>query len=164
MAIEIERKFLVKGEEWRNLGTGTYYRQGYIRTENNQTVRVRIAGDRGYLTIKALASGSLGIHRLEYEYPIPLADAQEMLEYLCDRPQIQKTRYRIPWGDVTWEVDEFFGDNQGLIIAEVELKDAHQDIELPPWIGQEVSEDPRYFNANLVQFPYSQWQAADSPP
>ncbi|MDJ1174353.1 CYTH domain-containing protein [Roseofilum capinflatum] len=159
MAIEIERKFLVKGDSWRGLGKAIHYRQGYIRTENHATVRVRIAGDRGYLTLKTLPSGSSGIRRLEYEYPIPLEDAQEMLEYLCDRPQIDKTRYTFNWGGMVWEVDEFAGDNQGLILAEVELTDANQEIQLPEWVGEEVSEDYRYFNSYLASHPYSQWKS-----
>jgi CYTH domain-containing protein len=158
MAIEIERKFLVKRDSWRGLGKAIHYRQGYIRTENHATVRVRIAGDRGYLTLKALAPGSSGIRRLEYEYPIPLEDAQEMLEDLCDRPQIDKIRYTFNWGGMVWEVDEFAGDNQGLILAEVELTDANQEIQLPEWVGEEVSEDYRYFNSYLASHPYSQWQ------
>ncbi|MDJ1184150.1 CYTH domain-containing protein [Roseofilum casamattae] len=158
MAIEIERKFLINGEGWRNLGTGVRYRQGYIRTENKTTVRVRVAGDKGYLTMKALAEGSAGIHRLEYEYPIPREDAEEMLEHLCDRPQIDKIRYRVNWKGTLWEIDEFSGENEGLIVAEVELADANQAIALPDWVGEEVSEDARYFNAYLAQHPYTQWE------
>ena len=162
MATEIERKFLVKGEQWRSLATGTVYRQGYLSTKKGCTVRVRLVGDRGYLTIKGL---SQGISRAEYEYPIPAKDAQEMLDNLCIseasredyRPIIEKTRYKIDFAGLIWEVDEFAGENQGLIVAEVELTDEHQVIELPDWIGKEVSDDPRYFNANLVQHPYSQW-------
>jgi adenylate cyclase len=153
MPTEIERKFLVKGEEWK-IATGTIYRQGYIATKRNTTVRVRLAGNQGYLTIKGATQG---ISRAEYEYPIPAEDAQEMLDNLCEPPLIEKTRYKITVGDLVWEVDEFAGENQGLIVAEVELKDANQKINLPEWIGQEVSDDPRYYNANLVQYPYSQW-------
>jgi adenylate cyclase len=154
MATEIERKFLVKSEEWRNLATGIIYRQGYIATKKGTTVRVRMAGNQGYLTIK---STSQGISRAEYEYEIPAADAQEMLDNLCEPPLIEKTRYKIAIDDLVWEVDEFVGENQGLIIAEVELSDANQTINIPNWIGQEVSDDARYYNANLVQHPYSQW-------
>lgn len=154
MATEIERKFLVKSEEWRTLGTGTIYRQGYITTKKGTTVRVRLAGNQGYLTIKGKSEG---ISRAEYEYPIPREDAQEMLDNLCEPPLIEKTRYKIEIADLVWEVDEFTGENQGLIVAEVELKDANQTINLPEWIGQEVSDDPRYYNANLVQHPYRQW-------
>ena len=154
MATEIERKFLVKGEQWRSLATGTVYRQGYLSTKKGCTVRVRLVGDRGYLTIKGL---SQGISRAEYEYPIPAKDAQEMLDNLCEPPLIEKTRYKIEIAGLIWEVDEFAGENQGLIVAEVELTNENQTIELPDWIDQEVSDDHRYYNVNLVQHPYSQW-------
>ncbi|MEQ8999572.1 MAG: CYTH domain-containing protein [Coleofasciculus sp. B1-GNL1-01] len=154
MAIEIERKFLVKGDQWRTLSQGMLYRQGYIATQNLTTVRVRLVGDQGYLTIKGKTDN---FSRVEYEYPIPGSDAQEMLETLCDRPLIEKTRYRIEDKKLVWEVDEFIGENEGLIIAEVELTDENQDVELPNWIGQEVTGDPNYYNANLVRHPFSQW-------
>ncbi len=154
MAIEIERKFLVQGDEWRQLGQGTVYRQGYVARGNGRTVRVRIAGDRGYLTIKGATSG---LSRLEFEYPIPITDAAELLETLCDRPLIEKTRYRIEYAGLIWEVDEFAGENQGLILAEVELTSEDQAITLPSWIGEDVTHDPRYYNSNLSQNPFSQW-------
>jgi CYTH domain-containing protein len=154
MPIEIERKFLVQGEQWRSLATGIDYRQGYLSTKKGCSVRVRLVGDRGYLTIKGLTTG---VSRAEYEYPIPAEDAQEMLDNLCDRPLIEKTRYKIEYAGLTWEVDEFAADNQGLIIAEIELTDENQTIELPTWIGKEVSDDPRYYNANLAQHPFSRW-------
>jgi len=154
MATEIERKFLVKGDEWRSLARGVVYRQGYINTENGCTVRVRLVGTQGYLTLK---SPTVGISRTEYEYNIPGEDAREMLETLCDRPQIEKTRYKIPRDGVIWEVDEFAGENQGLIMAEVELTDENQTVELPDWIGKEVSGDRRYFNSYLAQHPFSRW-------
>jgi CYTH domain-containing protein len=154
MPTEIERKFLVKSEEWRTLGTGTIYRQGYIATKKGTTVRVRLAGNQGYITIKG---PSKGISRAEYEYSIPAEDAQEMLDNLCEPPLIEKTRYKIEIAGLIWEVDEFAGKNQGLIVAEVELTDANQTIEMPDWIGQEVSDDARYYNANLAQHPYSEW-------
>lgn len=155
MATEIERKFLVQGEKWRSQAIGIFYAQGYLTTNQGLTVRVRIAGELGYLTIKG---PTRGYSRLEFEYPIPLPDAQMMLETLCDRPLIEKTRYRIEYQGLIWEVDEFQGDNSGLIIAEVELTEENQVIELPDWLGVEVSQDPRYYNANLVKYPYSQWQ------
>jgi len=154
MAIEIERKFLVQGDQWRQLGHGTVYRQGYMAKGKGRTVRVRIAGDRGYLTIKGAPSG---ISRLEFEYPIPLADAEEMLATLCDRPLIEKTRYRIEWAGLVWEVDEFAGENQGLILAEVELTSEAQAITVPDWIGVEVTHDPRYYNSNLSKQPFLKW-------
>lgn len=155
MGTEIERKFLVTGEGWRQLASGTAYRQGYIRTQNQTTVRVRRAGDRGYITIKG---PTVGLARAEFEYEIPVEDADEMLTTLCDRPLIEKRRYRIPVGEVTWEIDEFYGENQGLILAEVELTTADQPLDAPSWIGPEVSQDPRYFNSNLAERPYSRWQ------
>jgi adenylate cyclase len=154
MAQEIERKFLVKEDSWRRLGEGSAYSQGYIATQKTATVRVRIVGNQGYLTIKG---PSVNYSRSEFEYPIPIADAQEILETLCDRPLIEKTRYRVEHGGLTWEIDEFEGVNQGLIIAEVELSDEEQQIELPSWIGEEVSDDPKYFNSNLVKHPFSEW-------
>ncbi|MGA7936383.1 MAG: CYTH domain-containing protein [Kovacikia sp.] len=153
MAIEIERKFLVKGNQWRLLAAGTCYRQGYIAS-GEKTVRVRVVGSQGYLTIKGPTTG---IARAEYEYGIPVADALEMLQTLCPPPLIQKTRYTVEWAGLKWEIDEFEGENQGLIIAEVELTDANQAIDLPDWIGEEVSHDSRYFNANLAKHPFSQW-------
>jgi len=154
MAVEIERKFLVKGNEWRSLGTGTLYRQGYITTHNGTTVRVRLAGSQGYLTFKGK---SVGFSRAEYEYPIPAQDAQEMLDNLCDRPLIEKTRYKIDLAGVIWEVDEFWGENEGLIIAEVEIKDENQRVDLPDWIEQEVSNDSKYYNVHLFKHPFQQW-------
>lgn len=157
MAIEIERKFLVKGNEWRSLATGQIYCQGYILAESGRTVRVRIVGNQGYLTIKG--PGNLSGARPEFEYPIPVEDAQEMLETLCSKPFIEKTRHKIFIGELIWEVDEFHGENKGLILAEVELKTENQSIKIPDWIGQEVTRDYRYFNAYLSQHPYSQWGA-----
>ncbi|WP_013322321.1 CYTH domain-containing protein [Gloeothece verrucosa] len=156
MGIEIERKFLVKGDGWRSLGSGTIYRQGYITTENKiNTVRVRLIGEQGYLTIKGKTTGAT---RAEFEYPIPKEDALFMLENLCDHPLIEKTRYKIKQGELIWEVDEFMGDNQGLIIAEVELEQENQAVELPNWIGQEVTGNLQYHNSNLVKYPFKKWK------
>ncbi|MGB7248288.1 MAG: CYTH domain-containing protein [Phormidesmis sp.] len=155
MAQEIERKFLVVGNRWRDLAVGKPYCQGYIATARAyQSVRVRIAGEQGYLTIKGPVRG---LSRAEFEYAIPVADAQEMLETLCERPFIQKMRYRLPVGDVVWEIDEFEGENVGLIVAEVELRSEDQPFERPEWLGAEVSGQARYYNASLVKHPYSQW-------
>ncbi|MEO5331381.1 MAG: CYTH domain-containing protein [Magnetococcus sp. YQC-5] len=154
MGKEIERKFLVKGDAWRSLGQGQLYKQGFLSTVKERVVRVRIVGDLATLTIKGVADG---ITRLEYEYNIPKEDAEVFMNILCERPIIEKTRYRIPMGDVVWEVDEFWGENQGLILAEVELTDVDQELKVPHWIGQEVSTDPRYSNSNLVHMPYSRW-------
>lgn len=154
MPVEIERKFLVKNDGWRSLGSGELYRQGYLVTEPDRTVRVRVVGDRAYLTIKGM---STGLSRLEYEYEIPVADAETLLDTLCMRPLIEKTRYKIPIGDLVWEVDEFAGENAGLVLAEVELTDESQTVDLPEWIGLEVSTDRRYFNSYLSQNPYGTW-------
>ncbi len=154
MAKEIERKYLVKGDRWKALTEGVLYCQGYISTLGKQTVRIRIIGEQGYLTLKG---ENIGQTRSEFEYPIPIADAREILETLCDRPLIEKIRYKIPQGDLIWEVDEFLGENAGLIIAEVELADENQEIELPEWIDRQVT-DPKYYNSNLAKYPYSQWQ------
>jgi adenylate cyclase len=155
MPLEIERKFLVIGDAWRSLGKGMLYRQGYLASEPNRTVRVRIAGEQAFLTIKG---ASEGISRSEYEYPIPLDHATEMLDRMCDRPLIEKTRHKISYGGWLWEVDEFWGDNEGLIMAEVELPDVQQEVTLPEWIGEEVSHDPRYYNSSLVKNPYRNWK------
>ena len=157
MANEIERKFLVIGDEWKSLAVGVTYRQGYLSTVKERTVRVRTAGDRGTLTIKGITRG---VSRLEFEYDIPAADANRMLDDLCERPLIEKTRYTIREGPLTWEIDEFTGDNRGLVVAEVELSAPDQPLDRPPWIGDEISDDPRYFNANLVGHPYSSWRRA----
>ena len=154
MGQEIERKFLVKNDNWRGQAHGKRYRQGYLSTVKERTVRVRTAGDKGYITVKGI---TVGASRSEYEYEIPLNDANEMLDRLCERPLIEKTRYRIPQGNVVWEIDEFEGDNVGLTVAEVELKDEHQTVIYPDWLGTEVTGDPKYFNANLVAKPYTKW-------
>ncbi|MEH2346709.1 MAG: CYTH domain-containing protein [Nostoc sp.] len=154
MAKEIERKYLVRGDSWRGLAEGSVYRQGYIATQDKTTVRIRIVGEKSYLTIKG---PSIKYSRLEFEYPIPVKDAQEILETLCERPFVEKVRYKIEFSGLIWEIDEFDGVNKGLILAEVELNDENQQIELPNWIGQEVSDDSRYFNSNLVKHPFSEW-------
>jgi adenylate cyclase len=155
MGKEIERKFLVKGNAWQNLAEGTFYRQGYLSTIKERTVRVRTVGDKGYLTIKGIMVNAT---RAEYEYAIPVEDANEMLNTLCEQPLIEKTRYTINSGGLTWEIDEFTDENQGLMVAEVELNEVGQAIDLPEWIGEEVTGDPRYFNASLVAHPYSKWE------
>ena len=161
MGQEIERKFLVRGDRWRTLAEGVEYRQGYMQRQKGCTVRVRLAGEQGFLTIKGK---SVDISRSEYEYPIPKSDALEMLENLCDRPQIIKKRYRIPHGNFIWEVDEFFGENSGLILAEIELTAADQEFPIPDWIAQEVTHESRYYNANLVSYPYRQWKPTEQQP
>ena len=153
MALEIERKFLVKEGTWRN-EKGTKYRQGYLSSIKERTVRVRIIDKNGYLTIKGISRGAV---RVEYEYEIPNAEAVAMLNDLCEKPLIEKRRYKIEFKGLVWEVDEFFGENQGLIVAEVELESEDQAFTKPEWVGEEVTSDPKYFNANLIHHPYSKW-------
>jgi adenylate cyclase len=155
MGVEIERKFLVQGGAWRQ-GTGVRMVQGYLNRDKARTVRVRLAGDAAFLTIKGT---SVGATRAEFEYPIPLADAQALLA-LCDGPLIDKTRYRIPVDSVVWEVDEFAGDNVGLVVAEVELPSEDAVFPKPGWIGEEVTHDARYFNSNLAAHPFVHWGRA----
>ena len=155
MAKEIERKFLVNMALWRAMAAGTLYRQGYLSSVKERVVRVRIAGDRSFLTIKGLTTG---VSRLEFEYPIPLADASVMLDQLCERPLIEKTRHREVFAGRSWEIDVFHGDNDGLVVAEVEIANPEDKVELPRWAGAEVSNDPRYFNNNLAAHPYRYWR------
>lgn len=154
MGLEIERKFLVTDDAWRALATGVPFRQGYLSSAPERAVRVRIAGDKGTLTVKGVSDG---VTRAEFEYAIPVEDAAAILDGLCEKPLIEKTRYRIPFGAHTWEVDEFHGENAGLIVAEVELARADERPALPAWVGREVSSDARYFNSNLVKRPFTTW-------
>jgi CYTH domain-containing protein len=156
MATEIERKYLVKTELWRPAGPGMLYRQGYLSSAKERVVRVRIAGDQGFLTVKG---NTIGVTRLEFEYPIPPADACVMLEQLCERPLIEKTRHRESFAGKIWEIDVFHGDNDGLVLAEVEVSSATDRIAPPPWAGAEVSDDARYFNNNLIRNPYKNWRS-----
>lgn len=155
MAKEIERKFLVHPRKWSDLGAGLVIRQGYLCALKQSSVRVRTYGDKAYVTIKGATAD---IARDEYEYEIPLKDANEILVNLSEHPPIEKMRYRIVFKGHTWEVDEFTGANRGLTVAEVELKDAKEQVELPDWIDREVSGDPRYFNSNLSIKPFSSWK------
>lgn len=153
MGIEIERKFLLSSEAWRDQAVGTVFRQGYLHKSQDQTVRVRLAGDRGFLTIK---SSRTLLSRAEFEYEIPALDAEAMLN-LCEGPLIEKTRYLVDFSGKTWEIDEFEGANKGLIVAELELESEEEVFVKPDWLGAEVSHDPRYFNSNLSKHPYSEW-------
>lgn len=155
MALEIERKFLVIDDAWRQQAIGKDYRQGYLTVDPERTVRVRIAGDRGFLTVKGK---SQGMSRSEFEYPIPLKEASQLLDQLCLKPLIEKKRYTVEYGGHTWEIDEFSGDNTGLIMAEVELAACDEQVELPPWVGEEVTNDNRYYNASLSRNPYRTWR------
>jgi CYTH domain-containing protein len=154
MAKEIERKFLLVGDDWRALAKGTRYRQGYLNSAKERTVRVRTIDDKGFLTVKGITTGAT---RVEYEYEIPHGDCTEMLDNLAEKPIIEKARYKIEFGGFIWEVDEFFGVNKGLVVAEIELKSEDQAFEKPSWVGEEVTGDPRYFNSNLVAHPYTTW-------
>jgi len=155
MGREIEKKYLIADNSWQGLAVGKEYCQGYLNSEKGRTVRVRIIGNRGILTIKGPNDHGA---RLEYEYDIPVEDAREMLDLLCHKPLIEKIRYCIHFAGFTWEVDEFKGENQGLLIAEIELEYVGQEFSLPSWIGPEVTGDPRYYNANLVKNPYFGWR------
>lgn len=154
MAIEIERKFIARPQNWSQLATGEHLRQGYLSRAANATVRVRIQNERATLTIK---SRNDGIARSEFEYEIVLADATQLLQ-LCDGPLIEKIRYCIDYEGHRFEVDVFEGDNAGLIVAEVELQSAEEAVTLPDWIEREVSHDARYFNSNLAINPYCNWR------
>ena len=154
MAQEIERKFLVADPSFLKPLTGYQVKQGYIPGKERSAARIRIRDSSAFLTLK---SETRGITRSEFEYEIPLADAEEMLETLCAPPHIEKTRYVVEWKEHTWEVDVFHGGNEGLIVAEIELATADQAFEKPPWLGREVSQDARYFNSNLAHCPYGNW-------
>ncbi|AQR72133.1 adenylate cyclase [Janthinobacterium sp. LM6] len=154
MGIEIERKFLLAGDAWRGQGQSVLLRQGYLSSARERVVRVRIEGEQAMLTIKG---ANVGATRGEWEYPIPLADAAELLDGLCEQPLIEKVRHRIEHAGMVWEVDEFLGANAGLVVAEIELASEDQPFEKPDWIGAEVSGDARYYNANLIRHPFSQW-------
>ncbi len=156
MATEIERKFLVTDESWRNaVSKKSFFRQGYLTRSDGASVRVRVADGKADLNIKSM---TLGISRHEFEYEIPLADAKEMLDKLCLGPKIEKVRYFVEHLGHTWEVDVFEGDNTGLIVAEIELNAENEVFEKPPWAGDEVSDDERYYNVCLVKYPYKNWQ------
>jgi CYTH domain-containing protein len=156
VAIEIEHKYLVDTALWRPAGAGTLYRQGYLSSAKERIVRVRVAGEQAFLTVKGITEG---VSRLEFEYPIPLGDAVTMLERLCEQPLIEKTRYRETFAGRVWEIDVFHGDNDGLVIAEVEVADAADEIVRPRWAKEEVSLDPRYFNNNLAVNPFKNWRS-----
>jgi CYTH domain-containing protein len=156
MPVEIERKFLLKDDGWRGAWTAHPIRQGYLTNGDSTTVRIRVNGARAFITVKGEAGGPM---RSEFEYEIPPAHAEEMLR-LCRRPLIEKTRYDIPIAGQLWQVDEFAGDNAGLVIAEAELTHPRQKLDLPPWIGLEVTADVRYRNSYLARHPFSTWRTA----
>lgn len=156
MGVEIERKFLLSGDGWKGLAKGDTIRQGYLSADQERVVRIRILNQEAFVTIK---SSTDGLFRNEWEYPIPFADAADMLDKLCFRPLIEKMRYRIPYEGMVWEVDEFFGENAGLVVAEVELESVDQVFARPEWVGEEVTADPRYYNTNLMLHPYRTWKS-----
>lgn len=153
MGIEIERKFLVN-QLPSTLSPGLVICQGYMVNQKDRVVRVRTKGDNGFLTIKGK---TVGTRRREFEYKIPLTDAQQMLALFCEPPLVEKTRFKIEFKGFEWVIDQFAGKNLGLIVAEIELDHEYQVFETPPWAGEEVSHDPRYYNSNLIKHPYSTW-------
>ncbi len=159
MALEIERKFLVHSDAWaRDAARSRRLRQGYITQSDRVSIRVRIAGNSADWATFTIKTARAGIEREEYEWPIPIADAEALLGH-CEGALIEKVRYDVEVGDLTWEVDVFEGNNHGLVIAEVELASADQAIAMPSWVGREVSNDRRYYNAELTRYPFSSWPA-----
>ncbi len=155
MPIEIERKFLLRDESWRlQADAGMIMRQGYLSNNSKSSIRVRIGGEQANLNIKSSTPGTV---RREYEYSIPVAEAEEFLADLCHELLIEKTRYHVDVSGFTWEIDVFSGVNRGLIVAEIELDEVDQDFPRPPWLGREVSDEIRYYNSHLAGYPYSQW-------
>lgn len=157
MAKEIERKFLVNDHSFKKLASPTHYRQGYIPTSNGMTVRIRIAGEKGFITLK---DKSVGFSRNEFEYEIPLSEAKQMLDTMCEKPQIEKFRYIIPAAEpkLKWEVDEFLGENEGLVVAEIEVPAEDTIFSIPEWVGTEVTGDKKYNNSQLCKHPYNEWK------
>jgi adenylate cyclase len=155
MAKEIERKFLVKPQDFDSMAKGVEIRQGYITSDRTRSVRVRIYGEKAFVTIKGETKS---FTRDEYEYEIPVQDAREIMDRLCESSLIEKKRYRINLGGHTWEVDRFFGENDGLVVAEIELKSETEHVEMPSWIDREVTGDARYYNANLSKHPFREWE------
>lgn len=159
MALEVEHKFLVEGDGWkRHADDGVTMRQGYLASGNNVSIRVRVAGEQAWLNIKHARKLTV---RQEFEYPIPLTDAEALLASACQGPLVEKTRYRITHGRHVWEVDVFHGDNAGLVLAEIELSHEGESFERPPWVGRDVSEEARYLNQNLARNPYCDWREGD---
>ncbi len=156
MALEIEHKFLVKNNDWQQLTTNSMqFKQGYLVSDSTKSLRVRVSDNKAWLNIK---SATIGTQRHEYEYAIPLQDGLDILNTLCEKPVIEKTRHLVPFKQHTWEIDVFTGDNEGLIVAEIELSAAGENFEIPEWIGQEVTDDIRYYNNNLCKNAYKNWK------
>ncbi len=152
---EIEYKFKVISNDWKKNATGVYYKQGYLSLDCGRTVRVRLEGDNAKLTIKGQKTGPSGE---EFEYEIPFEDAVDILENLCFKPMVEKKRYKVNYDGFTWDVDEFLGENKGLVIAEIELERIDQVFNKPAWVGENVTGDPKYKNANLVRNPFKNWK------
>jgi adenylate cyclase len=162
MALEIERKFLVRDESWRSGVTGThFFRQGYLATTARASIRVRVSGDAAWLGLKGRV---VGLSRPEFEYPVPVAEANEILDGLCGEGAIEKYRHYVPHAGHEWEVDEFLGANAGLVVAELELASEDEAFERPAWLGIEVTHDLRYYNSSLARQPWLQWPAASDQP
>lgn len=153
MATEIERKFLVINTPWQGNSQYTIFKQAYLNSTPERTVRIRIAGDTAFITIK---SKNTGIQRQEFEYRIPVTDAEQLL-LLCETPPLEKKRYRVQYHQHLWEIDEFLGVNKGLVVAEIELQDVAEPFHKPEWLGQEVSDDHRYYNSYLSTHPFTEW-------
>ena len=151
---EIEYKFLVTSDEWKKNAEGVDYKQGYLSTDNKRTVRVRLEGNVPKLTIKGEKAGPAG---KEFEYDIPYEDAVYLLENLCLKPLVEKRRFKVEYEDFTWDIDEFLGQNEGLVLAEIELQDINQKFNKPVWVGKNVTDDPKYKNSNLVKNPFKNW-------
>ncbi len=159
MAIEIERKFLLLDDSWRETADcGTRMRQGYLSNSDKSSIRVRISDDTANLNIKSAEPGCV---RREYEYPISLADAEELLADLCHDVLVEKVRYKVDFSGFIWEIDVFSGANQGLVVAEIELDELAQQFPRPPWLGREVSDKIRYYNSHLISYPYCQWSSSE---
>lgn len=154
MAKEIERKFLIDLDKIGSLDNGVSIKQGYIKTNSNAVVRARVAGEKAYLTLKG---ENVGITRSEFEYAIPVDDAEQIIKSLCNGPVVEKTRYLVVIGEHTWEVDVFHGDNEGLVVAEIELSSEGEAFERPPWVTAEVSGDVKYYNSSLLDNPFKNW-------
>ena len=155
MGIEIERKFLVKNDDFKKQAKAEIYHQGFLSTNKKRIVRVRKSKGKAWFTIKGISKGAL---RKEFEYEIPFNDGEYIINEICKKPAILKKRYQIPWGGFIWEVDEFLNENEGLVIAEIELDTEDQVFDLPDWIGKEVTGNKKYYNAYLVKHPYTTWK------
>lgn len=156
MAIEIEHKFLIKNDAWKNsISKSSEYKQGYLVSDSKRSIRIRISNNKAWLNIK---SATIGTHRQEFEYEIPLTEGTEILNSLCEKSLIEKIRHFVPFEQHTWEIDVFTGDNEGLIVAEIELSRTGESFKIPDWIDKEVTADLRYYNNNLCKNPYKHWK------